>query len=116
MPVRSTRIIVRVVKSPVGQRGEILVVLPESRTLDTLDVLAYTLVGGGEATPLIEDLRHLMDRTRAATPHVAAEARRQFEYWYGEPVQLAVKANLHKRVADAKHPKADEPPADPEDR
>jgi hypothetical protein len=102
---RITRIIVRVVKSPVAERGHVLVVLPESRSPGTRDVIAYRFDGTVLAL-VIDSLRHLMDCSRAANPHMAADARQQFEYWYGEPVQLTTKANPHQ---------ADEPPADDDD-
>ena len=113
MPVRSTRVIVRVVKSPKEQRGQILIVLPESRSFSGKEVLIFALE---RETYLVEDLRRVMDRTRAADPHTAAESRRQFEYIYGEPVVLSVKANAGHAGTDqspaAEAPFADEPPAD----
>jgi hypothetical protein len=105
--IRRTRIVVRIVKSPVAARGEVLVVLPESRQFDTHTVVAYAIAREAFFT---EDLRRLMDRTRAADPHTAAEARRTFEYVYGEPVVLARKANAY---GDRERPPTpDEPPAE----
>src|SRR6185436_20262598 len=78
VPSRSTRVIIRIVKSPVAERGQILVVLPESRAVHTQEVLAY-LLDGSAIQLRIEKLRRLMDRTRKADPHTAAEAKRQFE-------------------------------------
>ena len=100
---RPARIIVRVVKAPVQQRGEIVIVLPESRQFDRSAVMAYSVA---LQTFFVEDLRRLMDRTRAADPHTAIEQRVAFEYVYGEPVRLATKANVY-----GDRTGADEPPA-----
>ena len=97
----------RIFRAPVADRGQVIVILPESRQFDREAVLAYSFA---LQSFFIEDLRHLMDRTRAADPHAAADARTEFEYVYGERVQLARKVNAY---GDRERPRAaDEPPAD----